>query len=171
MSARDRRPRFRAAVYAPREGMTNGCRVLLLRLADDMNVNGVVSIPRSKLATEFGVAPARITENITLAKSLGFLGIVRRGRPGVTAVYQGQIPAPDMVRKPGHDLVRPGVPQNEVQRYALGGSQVGNADCTSAESVTGEVRDEKRQLGEVPHESTAEVRDRARHEYDEEASA
>lgn len=157
MTPPDRRPRFRRAVYAPRADMTNGCRVLLLRLADDMNRNGVVSIPRSKLAEEFGVAPARITENITLAKRLGFLGTVRRGRPGVTAVYQGQIPAPevrpgvpsDMVRKPGGDLVRDGVPLEDATWYATAGSQVGNAHCPSKAPAGVGSSNEKRQRGEA----------------------
>jgi hypothetical protein len=116
--------------------MTNGCRVLLLRLADSMNPNGVVSIPRSQLADEFGVAPARITENITLAKKLGFLGTVRRGRPGVTAVYQGQIPDANMVRKPGGDLIRESVPSEGTARYATAGSQVVTTDGTTKKDPT-----------------------------------
>lgn len=148
----DRRARFRTAVYAPREGMTNGCRVLLLRLADDMNAHGVVSIPRSTLAAEFGVAPARITENITLAKKLGLLGTVRRGRPGVTAVYQGQIPDADMVRKPGHDLVRQGVPTETGTWYATAGSQVDNAK-PDEEPTTGTPQlPERHLLGWLPNE-------------------
>jgi hypothetical protein len=79
-------------VYAGRPGMTDGCRVLLLRLLDDMNANGVVSVPRSTLATDLGVAPARISERIKLARALGYLDIVRRARPKVTAVYQATIP-------------------------------------------------------------------------------
>jgi hypothetical protein len=89
---RDRRPRFRAAVYAGRSGMTDGCRVLLLRLADDMDADGYVSIPRTKLAAQLGVAPARISERVKLARSLGFLDIAEPPRPRVTAVYQATIP-------------------------------------------------------------------------------
>jgi hypothetical protein len=72
--------------------MTDGCRVLLLRLLDDMTANGIVSIPRSKLAADLGVAPARVSERIKLAKSLGLLVDVRRARPKVTAVYQATLP-------------------------------------------------------------------------------
>ncbi len=97
MRGPDRRTRWRKAVYAPRDGMTHGCRVLLLRLADDMNHNGIVSIPRSRLAEEFGCDPSRVTEWVSLAKRLGFLDTVRRGRPHVTAVYQATIP-PSEVR-------------------------------------------------------------------------
>src|SRR4051794_8237380 len=92
MRGRDRRPRFRAAIYAGRPGMTDGCRVLLLRLADSMDADGYVSIPRTKLAVELGVAPARISERIKLARALGFLDIAEQPRPRFTAVYQGLIP-------------------------------------------------------------------------------
>lgn len=84
--------RWRKAVMAPRDGMTNGCRVLLLRLSDDMNANGVVSVPRQTLADDLGVAPARITEGIKMARQLGFLDIVRRARQHVTATYSGTFP-------------------------------------------------------------------------------
>lgn len=89
--------KWRAAVYAPRKGMTNGCRVLLLRLSDDMNAKRLVSIPRQVLADDLGVAPARITEHIKLARRLGFLDIVQRARQHVTATYAGTIP-PSEVR-------------------------------------------------------------------------
>ena len=111
----DRRPHWRRAVYAKREGMTNGCRVLLLRLSDDMNAHGKVSIPRTRLAAEFGVAPARITEQIKLARSLGFLDIVRRARP------KSPPPARPSFPRPRYALpylgLRYGHP--EVSRYAL----------------------------------------------------
>lgn len=93
-------------MFAPRRGMTNGCRVLLLWLLRTtvpgksgqraMNANGIVSVPRSKLAADLGVDPARVTEHIRLARRLGLLDVVRRGRHGVTAVYQATIPpSPD----------------------------------------------------------------------------
>lgn len=148
----DRVMRFRRSVYPKRPGLTAGCRVLLLRLSDDMSATCKVSIPRSKLAAEFGVAPARITNWVALAKELGFLSTVRRGRPGVTAVYQGMIPTPlgtrgstnaetpddtDLVREGVPSTwygtlyqagVREGVPQNDPTWYARAGSQevVGN---------------------------------------------
>lgn len=100
MRGQDRRPRFRAAVYAGRAGMTDGCRVLLLHLADSMDSNGFVSIPRTKLATRLGVAPARISERIKLARALGFLDIAEPARPRWTAVYQATIPDGWEVRPP-----------------------------------------------------------------------
>src|SRR4051794_21166078 len=72
--------------------MTDGCRVLLLRLADSMDPDGYVSIPRTKLAAQLGVAPARVSERIKLARALGFLDIAEQARPRVTAVYQGMLP-------------------------------------------------------------------------------
>ena len=152
--------RFRMGVYAKRPEMTNGCRVLLLRLSDGMDSKCIVSVPRSTLADELGVAPARITEWIAQAKALGFLSSVRRGRPGVTAVYQGMIVAPAQAPEVRQGVpsqryaradqvgVRQGVPQFEGQRYALGGSQVGNAQRGSAESRRGVVPDERRIYGE-----------------------
>jgi hypothetical protein len=88
----DRRKPWRRAVLKPRAGMTDACRVLLFNLAEHMNSRGVVSVPRSRLARELGVAPARVTERVNLARRLGFLDIVRRARPGVTAVYCATIP-------------------------------------------------------------------------------
>lgn len=105
MKGHDRRPRWKRAVYAGCPGMTDGCRVLLLRLLDDMNRNGVVSVPRSRLAAELGVAPARISERIKLARHLGYLDLVRRARPKVTAVYQATIPAPVEDQRRGTDAV------------------------------------------------------------------
>lgn len=92
MHRHDRRPKWKRAVYTGCDGMTSRCQVVLLRMLDGMNANGNVSVPRSKLAADLGVAPARISEAIKLAKSLGFLDTVRRGRPGVTAVYQATLP-------------------------------------------------------------------------------
>lgn len=129
----DRVLRFRRGVYLNRARITPGCQVLLLRLSEDMSANAIVSIPRSKLAEEFDCAPARITEWVNQAKQAGFLSQVRRGRPGVTAVYQGLIVAPEVregvptagVRKTEPHLVREGVPDSEVQRYARAVPQEG----------------------------------------------
>lgn len=112
MSAPDRRPRFRAAVYRGRPGLHATTKVLLLRLADDMNYKGIVSVPRTRLAADLGVPTARITEGVRNARECGYLDIVRRARPMVTAVYQATIPAVSEVRPPvphrGTDSVPPG---------------------------------------------------------------
>lgn len=119
MSRSPKLPRWRRAILEPRSGMTDPCRVLLLYLAESehMRQSGVVSVPRSTVAKDLGIAPARVSERIALARRLKFLDVVRRGRPGVTAVYQALIPpsevreeyqasADHLVRQPGHDLVQ-----------------------------------------------------------------
>jgi hypothetical protein len=126
--------------------MTDGCRVLLLRLLEDMTANGIVSIPRSKLAAELGVAPARITERIKLAKSLGLLVDVRRARPKVTAVYQATLPGAIALRgTPAVPLdesseVRPPVTVAGTESVPLnGGSEVRmypTQEVVGAESLT-----------------------------------
>lgn len=139
--------KWRKAVYGEREGLTNGCRVLLLRLSDDMDSHRKVSVPRSVLAADLDVAPARITEWIAKARDLGFLDVVRRGRPGVTAVYAGTMP-PHVVRpsvpsdgtpEPTKPEVRQGVPSTSPTWYALGGTQevVAAAQIDKATSPNG----------------------------------
>jgi hypothetical protein len=93
----NRRARWRAAVYrAPTihkaYGLNNAVRVLLLRLADDMKPDGTVSVPRSILAADLGVAHTRITERTRAAVERGWLVTVSHGRPGRTAVYQATFP-------------------------------------------------------------------------------
>jgi hypothetical protein len=119
--------RFRAAVYRQRGKLTPGCQLLLLRMSDDMSAVGIVSIPRSRLADELAAPPPRITEWVTEAKRAGFLSTVRRGRPGVTAVYQGLEVRPGVpstrYAQPDQAEVRHGVPPTEGQRYATHPSQ------------------------------------------------
>lgn len=81
-------------------GMTGEVRALLLYVAfhPRTKATAVWSIPRSELAATFDVHPRRITERIQRAHHLGLLDTVVKGRPGTTAVYQGTIPAPNMVR-------------------------------------------------------------------------
>jgi hypothetical protein len=156
--------RFRQAVYLDREPvkmvdvhkgkpveftMTNGCRLLLLRLSDDMDANGNVSIPRSELAAHLGTAPARITEWVHAAQRLGFLAQVRRGRPGVTAVYRGLVPSAEEVRegvpseryaRADHAVVREGVPPEATAWYATHPSQEVVAAATTE---TAPIRDHR----------------------------
>lgn len=121
MRGRDRRARWRQVVFEPRAGMADACRVLLLHLHDHMDYKGIVSQPRSKMTADLGIHSARVTERLRQAKDLGFLDMVRRGRPHVTAVYQAVIPPTEIrvrptsrgtadvpleVRQPGSDEVR-----------------------------------------------------------------
>jgi hypothetical protein len=96
--------------------MTDGCRVLLLRLLEDMTANGIVSI-----------------ERIKLAKSLGLLVDVRRARPKVTAVYQATLPGAIALTRRGtpsvpledFSEVRPPVSVTGTESVPLkGGSEV-----------------------------------------------
>lgn len=87
MRTQDRRPAFRTAVFAA--DVPDSVKVLLLRLLEDMNHKLIVSVPRSRLAADLDVPYARITERVKVARDKGYLDQVRRGRPGVTAVYQG----------------------------------------------------------------------------------
>lgn len=83
----DKRVAFRRAVFVGR--MPDSVKVLLLRLLEDMDSKLIVSVPRSRLAADLGVPMPRISERVKVARDLGYLDQVRRGRPGVTAVYQG----------------------------------------------------------------------------------
>lgn len=125
--------RFRQGVFANRRNISAGCQVLLLRLSDSMVAKAIVSVPRSQLAEDLAAPKSRVTEWVQQAREAGFLGVVRRGRPGVTAVYQGQYVHPVEVRPAvpsqrygncDHAEVRPGVPSSDSQRYAQQGSQV-----------------------------------------------
>jgi hypothetical protein len=121
--------------------MTDGCRVLLLWMLDEsgrMAARGIISVPRSAMAKALGVPPARITERIALARELGFLSVVRRGRPRVTAVYQVAIPTgwevqnPDLrgteseVRSPFPLRGTESVPPQGGPEVQIPGTQVGN---------------------------------------------
>jgi hypothetical protein len=129
----DRVMRFRRGVYAARRHLTPGCLLLLLRLSDDMSANCIVSVPRSTLAEDVDAPTSRITEWIAEARAAGFLDVVRRARPKVTAVYQGLYVAPqryapaDLRGTPPADLRgTPPVPSEEVRPSGPqnGGSEV-----------------------------------------------
>ena len=185
--------RFRQAVYGEREpvtmidlqkgkpvefALTNGCRLLLLRLSDDMDANGNVSVPRSELAEHLGTAPARITEWVHAAQRLGLLAQVRRGRPGVTAVYRATVPGPVEVRegvpsqryaRADHVEVREGVPLYEPTWYALHPCQ----EVVQAEAIGEAVTGDPPRRGSDEKAAAPSVASRARREAteDREASA
>lgn len=73
-------------------------RSLLLYIAHDPRVkpNLQWSIPRSELAATFGVTEHQIRGWLKMARTAGLLACVVQGRPGVTSVYQGLVPAQDM---------------------------------------------------------------------------
>ncbi len=160
----DRVMRFRKGVYAARNRLTPGCQLMLLRLSDDMNSNAITSVPRSRLAADLDCPPVRITEWVNQATAEGFLSRVRRGRPGVTAVYQGLVVVPEV--RPGvpsqryattnQAKVRPGVPPNRTQRYAPAVPQEVLPSGTSR--VSPDLADERRSDETAPPESGAQVR-------------
>jgi hypothetical protein len=147
--------RFREAVYRPRAPIdmydlerdepvtftvTNGCRLLLLRLSDDMNANAITQVSRTALAQHLGVAPARVTEWVRVAHRFGLLDTVRRGQPGITAVYQGLVPPPGLVlpgvpstryARADQAVVLPGVPPSPPAWYALGTTPEGTRPADS----------------------------------------
>lgn len=152
-----RRARFKAAVYEGREGMNNATRVVLLRLSDDMTTAGIVSVPRSKLAADLGVHPSRISEAVARARKLGFLDTVRRGRPGVTAVYQALVPPSQGVRPPGGDMVRHGAPPESPTWCAIAVSQEGNASLESESTPSHQARNEAGNT-EADHQAVPNLR-------------
>jgi hypothetical protein len=116
----DRVLKFRRGVYR-HPTIPAGCKLLLIRLSDSMSADAKVSVPRSTLAADLDVAPARISEWVKQARTAGFLDVVRRARPGVTAVYQGLFVGTDSVPNRGTDfLTSLGTetgPPNRTQRY------------------------------------------------------
>lgn len=136
--------KWRLAVYGC-PNMTNGCRVLLLRMSDDMAADRRVSVPRRVLAADLDVAPARITEWIKAARDLGFLDLVAAGKPGQTSEYQGLYPdqkgTPERTskgtREPTKLGVRGGVPKTAAEGYALHPTQ---EVVTSAENGESRLR-------------------------------
>lgn len=71
------------------EGVGNGVRALLLVMADEMNGQRRVSVPRIRLAAMLNVSEKQIYRRIRAAKNAGLLDTVVRGHNGMTAVYQG----------------------------------------------------------------------------------
>jgi hypothetical protein len=149
----DRRPDFKRAVFAGR--MPDSVKVLLLRLLEDMNHKLIVSVPRSKLAKDLGVPLPRISERAKVARDLGYLSQVRRGRPGVTAVYQGTTPnrgtesVPLEVRPPVPSRGTESVPVSDPLEVRPDHTQVGTArlvcDCHGVDdciSLTDQHREE-----------------------------
>lgn len=82
-------------------------KLLLVVLADAMDVRGYVSVPRSRLAAQLGVVPRRITESVKEAKEAGWIDVVTAGRPGTTAVYVATLPPP---------IIRDGAPVRPNRR-------------------------------------------------------
>lgn len=141
---------WRALVYGVRgEGVGNGVRVLLLFLADHMDGQRRVSVPRSRIAGALGVSTAEVTKRIGAAHAAGLLDTVRKGRPHVTAQYQGLFPTPSRGN--------PVVTSNQTVR--------GMGNHTSSERSRGNpvvVASSKRSDSDAPSVSDAEALARPR---------
>jgi hypothetical protein len=171
---------WRCAVYA-HPTIKDGVRVYLLKLADHMRADRTVSVPRRTIARQLGKSERRIDERNKEARAAGLIDVVVRGQKNVTAVFVGLFPEPLSATDGGRAETTLSATESSALRTADGGRAEKGFSATPGGRTSskrpptsyavGEVSDEKRQLGEVPHESTAEVRDRARREYDEEASA
>src|SRR5690554_5689529 len=91
MSQESLRTRWRREVFRTKL-VPDSVRVVLLALAEHMRENGYVSVARRTIAAEIGRDPRRINERIQAAVDARLLDRVRRGRPGVTAVYRAVLP-------------------------------------------------------------------------------
>jgi hypothetical protein len=70
-------------------GIKDSTRVLLLWLADRMDANRKVRVPREEVAEALGLSSRRVAERVRDAREAGLLTVVTRGQKGRTAVYQG----------------------------------------------------------------------------------
>ena len=95
MSGRRSTAEWRAVVFLHQDPrLTQSARVLLLYLADHMDRQRFVSVPRSRIAQDLGVHERRIPERLKSAMDAGLLDRVVTGHIGVTSVYQGIFPSP-----------------------------------------------------------------------------
>jgi DNA-binding Lrp family transcriptional regulator len=86
------RDRWVAEVWSSR-AIKDGCRVLMLLLAEDMTESGyAAAVAREEWAERLGIAPRRVTERITEATKAGLLTKVGGGYNGQTARYAAQLP-------------------------------------------------------------------------------
>jgi hypothetical protein len=66
--------------------------ILLLYLADHMRADLTVSVPRTQIAADLNIHPARVTERIKAAHDAGLLDTIVHGRERTTAVYKAMFP-------------------------------------------------------------------------------
>lgn len=81
---------WKALVYRHRgPGVSNGVRVLLIYLADRMEADRTVSVPRSTIARDLGVSEREVTARVKAARDAGLLDTVIPARRCAAAVYRG----------------------------------------------------------------------------------
>lgn len=88
----NRRDRWVARVTTTRL-LPTACKLFCVgTLSRDMKANGMVSVPRQRLADAAGVSERRVTTFVQQAKTAGFLVVVSPGYRTSTAVYQATFP-------------------------------------------------------------------------------
>lgn len=92
MSRANRRDRWKQGVQRDRLLPAPARLFLVATLAPRMSAQGIVSVPRQKLAASAGVSQRQVTKYITVAKSRGWLTVIQPGYRTMTAVYQGVFP-------------------------------------------------------------------------------
>lgn len=81
------RERWRREVYRT-PAITDGCRVVLLAMVDDMRQDGYVTVPRDQLADRLGKSERKVSQRLAEAVDARLLDRVVRGQKGRTAVYR-----------------------------------------------------------------------------------
>lgn len=72
--------------------ITDGTKLLLVVMADDMREDGYVSVPREALAKRLGRNDRKVSARLEAAVTARLLDRVARGNKGRTAVYRALLP-------------------------------------------------------------------------------
>ena len=88
---------WRRTVYR-HHGIKDTTRVLLLWLADQMDANRTVCLPRERMAEGLGISTRRVDDRMKAAREADLLVVVTRGQKGRTAKYQGTFSATPVCR-------------------------------------------------------------------------
>lgn len=130
---RNMRDRWEQEVWTTTD-ITDGCRVLLLALAKNMDAKGYVSVPRTELARQIGRNERRVGERLEQAVESHYLTRVRRGQKGVTSVYRAMLPAAQQAANPPAEITAAVQPADGVFSRPPGGP------ASSKRSTPGSVR-------------------------------
>lgn len=123
---RSLRSRWLPKVYlAP---VSDGTKLLLVLLAESMNENGYVSVPRDELAQKLGRHKAKVSARLKEAVDARLLDRVVAGHKGTTAVYRAMIPTVQSVPHGGDAKT----PKGTHKRDAM---DPGNRDAMTRQSV------------------------------------
>lgn len=92
MPRQNRRERWKSGVQRDRACPAPVRLFLVATLAPRMTAQGIVSVPRKRLAELAGVSERQVTKYVTTAKKRGWLLVVSPGYRTMTAVYQASFP-------------------------------------------------------------------------------